>query len=293
MDKVQFEDIYEIDEIMSALDTFLEEHPGAREKETVKKLSRLLDMMYMDWFLIRRKLSKTGYTKRYGFYELGLNFIINLMKPVLKYPGVKNRIADWICSHIPKHSDKIEIDMMHQELEIQNKGIDGMKTKVRTIKINLSDTDCDLLAELCGKYGLTIESVFENFVEDLVDSDYSNGNDERFQITAWFNRCFEYNREESQKTLLYYLLDQYDVYEFIELVDSIEDGEQTMEDYKINAAQYSAEEIEFLKDNLKDWNEQYHNIMYEWIDRHPEADLEKEIENVRKWYWEKERIING
>lgn len=30
------------------------------------------------------------------------------MKAVLKYPGAKNRIADWICSYIPKHEVYLE-----------------------------------------------------------------------------------------------------------------------------------------------------------------------------------------
>lgn len=31
------------------------------------------------------------------------------MKTVLKYPGAKNRIADWICSYIPKHDVYVEL----------------------------------------------------------------------------------------------------------------------------------------------------------------------------------------
>mgnify|MGYP006898621905 CR=1 FL=1 len=49
MDKIQFENRYEIDEVISALDTFLKEHPNAREQETCKRLSELLDVMYMEW----------------------------------------------------------------------------------------------------------------------------------------------------------------------------------------------------------------------------------------------------
>ena len=49
MDKIQFESRYEIDEVVSALETFLQEHPNAREKETVKRLADLLDVMYMQW----------------------------------------------------------------------------------------------------------------------------------------------------------------------------------------------------------------------------------------------------
>ena len=30
------------------------------------------------------------------------------MKAVLKYPGAKNRIADWICSYIPEHKVYLE-----------------------------------------------------------------------------------------------------------------------------------------------------------------------------------------
>ena len=49
MDKIQFEDRQEIDEILSALDTFLQVHPNAREKGTVKQLTELLDVMYLEW----------------------------------------------------------------------------------------------------------------------------------------------------------------------------------------------------------------------------------------------------
>ena len=30
------------------------------------------------------------------------------MKSVLKYPGAKNRLAPWICEHIPKHDVYVE-----------------------------------------------------------------------------------------------------------------------------------------------------------------------------------------
>lgn len=30
------------------------------------------------------------------------------MKQVLKYPGAKNRLADWICSYIPEHNVYLE-----------------------------------------------------------------------------------------------------------------------------------------------------------------------------------------
>ena len=48
-DKIQFQSRHEIDEVASALDTFMKEHPDSREKEAVKKLSALLDVMYIGW----------------------------------------------------------------------------------------------------------------------------------------------------------------------------------------------------------------------------------------------------
>ena len=49
MDKIQFENKYEIDEVISALETFSQEHPSAREKDTIQKLCKLLDAMYVEW----------------------------------------------------------------------------------------------------------------------------------------------------------------------------------------------------------------------------------------------------
>lgn len=49
MDKIIFDDRYEVDEIEDALDTYINEHPDSRSIKTVKKLSKLLDAMYMSW----------------------------------------------------------------------------------------------------------------------------------------------------------------------------------------------------------------------------------------------------
>lgn len=49
LDKIQFESRIEIDEVVECLHTFLEEHPDASGKETVRELSDLLDVMYMEW----------------------------------------------------------------------------------------------------------------------------------------------------------------------------------------------------------------------------------------------------
>lgn len=48
-DTIQMESRYEIDEVISALETFLDEHPKAREKGTIETMRNLLEVMYMEW----------------------------------------------------------------------------------------------------------------------------------------------------------------------------------------------------------------------------------------------------
>lgn len=49
MDKIIFESRVEIDEVTDALTTFLKEHPNAKGRNTLERLSDLLDAMYMEW----------------------------------------------------------------------------------------------------------------------------------------------------------------------------------------------------------------------------------------------------
>lgn len=70
----------------------------------------------------------------------------------------------------------------------QKKEIETIKE--RTIKLNLSDADCERIAEKAGKHGITVSTLLENFIGDLVDGTYSNGSDERYRAEQWFERCW-------------------------------------------------------------------------------------------------------
>ena len=72
--------------------------------------------------------------------------------------------------------------------EEQQKEIETIRERKITVK--LSDADCDRLARKCGKHGLTIGELIENFVGDLVGGTYSNGSDERDYADQWFERCW-------------------------------------------------------------------------------------------------------
>ena len=49
MGTIEFENRYEIDDIMNALSKYLKEHPRAEGKQTIQELINLLDVMYMEW----------------------------------------------------------------------------------------------------------------------------------------------------------------------------------------------------------------------------------------------------
>lgn len=165
--------------------------------------------------------------------------------------------------------------------EEQRKEIETIKK--RTVTFNLSDADCKRLSELCGEHGVTVGTLFENFIGDLVNGTYTNGSDERMYARQWFERCWFGAFPE--KTLLHdFLVWGIDVEEFLDLMDDIEKGQEDLKNHEINPGIYDEEEIEFLKDDLENWQEEYHQCINEFVKEHPEADLKKEIEGCRKWW---------
>lgn len=165
--------------------------------------------------------------------------------------------------------------------------------KGRAITLNLSDTDCKRLSEKAGHAGLTIGVLLESFIGDLVEGTYSNGSDERMYANKWYNRC-GYGIYSSDKNLLKWLMDEWrDIEEFLDLVDEIKEGKETLEDYKSHPEDYDEEEIGYLKSDLEDWENEYHDIIHEFVKEHPEADLEKEIEDCREWLREQKKMLES
>lgn len=174
--------------------------------------------------------------------------------------------------------------------EEQKKEIETIREKKITVK--LSEADCDRLARKCGEHGLTIGELIENFVGDLVGGTYSNGSDERDYANQWFERCFFGMFPE--ETLLNFLLYRgYDVYDdFLEIIDDIETGYAELEDYRKDPSVFDEEEIEFLKNDIEDWEQRITDIKADFFKENEKADWEKEVEKVNEWWKAKERLIN-
>ena len=194
--------------------------------------------------------------------------------------------------------------------EEQQKEIETIRERKITVK--LSDADCDRLARKCGEHGLTIGELIENFVGDLVGGTYSNGSDERDYAEQWFERCWFGMFPEP--TLLHHLLERgYEPQHFLDALNNIEiakeDIKRTQKDIaeptdewkniycetygnKIVHAYSSLEDfiekekecLESYKDDLREWTAERDMMLEDYSSK---ANLEEEIELIKKWALER------
>lgn len=99
-------------------------------------------------------------------------------------------------------------------------------------------------------------------------------------------------RNITEETLLNFLLYRgYDVYDdFLEIIDDIETGYAELEDYRKDPSVFDEEEIEFLKNDIEDWEQRIIDIKADFFKENEKADWEKEVEKVNEWWKAKERL---
>ena len=168
--------------------------------------------------------------------------------------------------------------------EMQRKEIETIREK--TIKVKLSEADCDRLSRLCGEHDLTVSCLIENFIGDLVDGTYSNGSDERDLAEEWFQRCWF--GMFPKETMLHHFLEHWiDVEDFLNLLDKIEDMKKEL---AVAEKEQIEEDIEYYREELADLEEEYHDRIEIFLKWHPDANLQEEIAAIRKWYEESRRL---
>lgn len=183
---------------------------------------------------------------------------------------------------------------IHPRKEIKMNQNEEKTIKDRKIVVKLSDADIDRICNKAGEAGLSVSELLENFIGDLVGGTYSNGSDERDAALDWYERCWFGMFQED--TLLRYLLCDwyYDPKEFIELLENIEDAKGIIENYENNCEEYDEEdleEIEHAREDLRDLNKEYQEIVDSFIKRNPNVNMTEEIEKVKKWVSEKNDLI--
>lgn len=158
--------------------------------------------------------------------------------------------------------------------------------KERTLKLNLSDADCERIAEKAGSVGMTVSELLENFIGDLVDGTYTNGSDERMHANEWFDRCGFGMFPE--KTLLKELLDSgYNIDDFLTVYDEMKLYEENPEEYKkdLEENHVPIEDPMWFYEEYKDYTEEFINEYKGTL------DMEKEVALCRKWYASYESLL--
>lgn len=161
----------------------------------------------------------------------------------------------------------------------------------RVIIVSLSDEDCDKLFMKLGVRNATVGVLVQNFIRDLVFSDDCNGSDECIFANQWFDRCwmsYDYN-------LLMGFLNSNDIDPYDDLIcymESIEHGESKLLDYEVNPRGFDPEEMEYLKEDIKDWKEHIGKIRRQFLATYPNASWTCEFESLESWYKEREDFKN-
>lgn len=162
--------------------------------------------------------------------------------------------------------------------------------KEKTVSVKLSASDCQKISELCGKHGITVGKLLENFIYDLTGGARSNGSDERECAKSYFNRCWSYLSDE--KTLLNFLLerDEYDVEEFVDLIDLIHAEYDVLDYSEKNPGKFDAAEIQDIKAVIECAEEELGEIKSKYFCVNSDADWEEEVVKVQRWLTETERL---
>lgn len=177
---------------------------------------------------------------------------------------------------------------MLSRTEEQKKEIETIRE--RNISVKLSDADCERIAKLCGEHDLKVGELLGNFIMDLVGGTYTNGSDERMYARNYFERCWFGMFPE--KTLLNFLLGGWfcDVEDFLDLLDNIQSGYEELENYKNKPEEYDEEEIEYLKTDIIDWEQELMELKEAFRKKNEKADWEEEVKKVKLWFEEMEKM---
>lgn len=129
--------------------------------------------------------------------------------------------------------------------------------RLRTVRLNLTDDDCKRLFEKAAAHGLTVASLLENFIADLICGAGTNGSDERGRAQAWFDRCWFGMFPDD--TFLKWLIEWGgSVDDFIIHYDLLKEAEADLqEEEDPEAREAIQEEIDFQKEELQDYYNEY------------------------------------
>lgn len=159
----------------------------------------------------------------------------------------------------------------------------------RQITVKMSDEDCKRLARKCGEHGLTVGQLIENFIGDLIGGSYTNGSDERDLADQWFNRCW-FGTYPDDTLLRHLLCWGYDPEHYLDVLDNIEEAQETKKRALEQPEIYDPEELSYLDDDIADWQEELADMRADWKpDKEPDMDAQVAI--IIKWVSERDSLM--
>ena len=161
----------------------------------------------------------------------------------------------------------------------------------RQIPIKLTSADCERVMKLCALNDITVAQLLEGFIGDLVNGTYTNGSDERDLARQYFDRCcYPYK----STTLLKYLLKNgYDIYtDFLKIIKKISYLHKDLEEYKEDPSRFEDYEIEWIKSDLAELEEQIKEIKEDFSKENENFIWKNEVEEVYEFWKEKQILLN-
>lgn len=153
------------------------------------------------------------------------------------------------------------------------------KSRTYSIPIELSKADLRSLCCKAGSVGLTVGELLENFINDLIIGERSNGSDERMYAEQWFQRCW-FSIDYGTSSFLSYLYNM-TMIDYVEgLLEELEhyDSAHKLEDYENLERQEIQNELEGI---FNDYKEECKN---------ESCSFKEEIEEIKKWINEREGL---
>lgn len=154
------------------------------------------------------------------------------------------------------------------------------KSRTYSIPIELSKADLRSLCCKAGSAGLTVGELLENFINDLIIGERSNGSDERMYAEQWFQRCW-FSIDYGTSSFLSYLCNM-TMIDYVEgLLEELEyyDSAHKLEDYENLERQEIQNELEGI---FNDYKEECKN---------ESCNFKEEIEEIKKWLNERESLM--
>lgn len=147
------------------------------------------------------------------------------------------------------------------------------------ISVELHEEDLKKIIFKVGKDGIDLSTLITGFIGDLVASDYSrNGSDEVDRANSYYDCCwYGINNED---TFLYYLIENYEIEDYINILDNIEGNKEWIAD--------GGERFKELEEAKKSLNGYYEEYAKKYSGKVLQ-DRDTAVRFVSKWY---ENYIN-